>query len=108
MNQNRREPLDLPLCGLAAFAFERRRPRQARTATGVRQTADERTTISGGDPMKTTVLCVVATLLSAPLGAQEKKPVPKDSVRVFVPGCSKGLIFTAGERTEDAPGAPVP
>ena len=58
--------------------------------------------------MKTTALFVVAAMLGAPLGAQEKKPVPKDSVRVFVPGCSKGMIFTAGARTEDAPGAPVP
>ena len=57
--------------------------------------------------MKTTVF-VVAAILSAALGAQEKKPVPKDSARVFVPGCAKGRIFTAGPRTEDLPGAPVP
>src|SRR4051794_13129319 len=79
-----------------------------RRTVGVRQTTDERTTIGGRDFMKTTVLFVVTALLNAPMGAQEAKPVPKDSVRVFVPGCSKGLIFTAGERTEDAPGAPVP
>lgn len=60
--------------------------------------------------MKTTAFFVVAAMLGGPLGAQDKeqKPVPKDSVRVFVPGCSKGMIFTAGARTEDAPGAPVP
>ena len=62
--------------------------------------------------MKTTAFFVVAAMLGGPLGAQEKnqekKPVPKDSVRVFVPGCSKGMIFTAGSRTEDSPGAPVP
>jgi hypothetical protein len=40
-----------------------------------------------------------------PLAAQETKPVPKDSVRVFVPGCTKGSIFTAGRRTEDEPGS---
>jgi hypothetical protein len=51
---------------------------------------------------------VVAAMLSRPLGAQEKKPVPKDSVRVFVPGCSKGYVFTAGPRTEDHSGSPVP
>jgi hypothetical protein len=45
------------------------------------------TAISGGSP-----------------GAQETKPVPKNSVRVFVPGCSKGYVFTAGRRTEDSPG----
>ena len=56
--------------------------------------------------MKTTVVVVVvvAAMLCGPLHAQEKKPVPKDSVRVFVPGCSKGLVFTAGPRTEDQPG----
>ena len=37
------------------------------------------------------------------LAAQETKPVPKDSVRVTVPGCTKGYIFTAGRRTEDEP-----
>jgi len=58
--------------------------------------------------MKTTVFLAAAAMLSGHLGAQESKPVPKDSVRVFVPGCSKGRMFTAGPRTEDSPGAPVP
>ena len=49
------------------------------------------------------VLAVVAAVMGGPLVAQETKPVPKDSVRVFVPGCGKGYIFTAGRRTEDAP-----
>jgi hypothetical protein len=35
---------------------------------------------------------------------QEKKPVPKDSVRVSVPGCSKNYIFTVGPRTQEEPG----
>ena len=52
-------------------------------------------------------LVVAAALCSAPLCAQEEKPVPKDSVRVYVPGCSKGRIFTAGRKTEDRP-ASVP
>ena len=30
--------------------------------------------------------------------------MPKDSVRVFLPGCAKGLVFTAGPRTADEPG----
>lgn len=47
---------------------------------------------------------VMAMLLSAVVGAQESKPVPKDSVRVFIPGCTKGMIFTAGPRLEDQPG----
>jgi len=59
--------------------------------------------------MKATVVFVVAALSTTPLGAQEQKPVPKDSVRVFIPGCSKGMVFTAGPRTEDQPGgSPIP
>ena len=54
--------------------------------------------------MRTTGAFAVAVALSAAAGAQETKPVPKDSVRVFVPGCSKGYVFTAGRRTEDLPG----
>ncbi len=54
--------------------------------------------------MRTTALItVVVALFTAPLGSQETKPVPKNSVRVFVPGCTKGFIFTAGPRTEDQP-----
>jgi hypothetical protein len=53
----------------------------------------------------TTVITVAVALLSGPLMAQEIKPVPKDSVRVFIPGCGKGFIFTAGRRTEDQPGS---
>ncbi|HWW86647.1 MAG TPA: hypothetical protein VNZ26_23795 [Vicinamibacterales bacterium] len=44
--------------------------------------------------------------LSLPVAGQEKekKPVPKDSVRVAIPGCTKGYMFTAGPRTLDEPG----
>jgi hypothetical protein len=56
--------------------------------------------------MRTTaVITVAVAVLSAPLVAQENKPVPKDSVRVFIPGCTKGFIFTAGRRTQDQPGS---
>jgi len=51
------------------------------------------------------IIVAIAMLLSAPLVAQEKKPVPKDSVRVSFPGCTKGYIFTAGRRTQDVPGS---
>jgi hypothetical protein len=37
--------------------------------------------------------------------AQEKKPVPKNSVRVSIPGCSRGYVFTVGPRTVDQPGS---
>ena len=45
------------------------------------------------------LLCV----LTASLAAQEK-PVPKDSVRVFINGCANGQVFTAGALKEDQPG----
>src|SRR5260221_7449746 len=55
--------------------------------------------------MKTNAFVAVAVAaLCGPLVAQEYKPVPKDSIRVFIPGCTKGLMFTAGPRTEDQPG----
>jgi hypothetical protein len=55
--------------------------------------------------MKTAaVIAIAVAALSGSLVAQENKPVPKDSMRVFVPGCTKGLIFTAGPRTEDQTG----
>jgi hypothetical protein len=56
--------------------------------------------------MRTTALLIVAfAALCLPLAAQEGKPVPKDSVRVFIPGCTKGYVFTAGRRTTDQPGS---
>ena len=51
----------------------------------------------------------LAITLVGPAVAQEPRPVPKDSVRVFVPGCSKDYVFTAVRATEDTPsGAVVP
>jgi hypothetical protein len=54
---------------------------------------------------KTAVITIAVAVLSGPLVAQEEKPVPKDSVRVSIPGCTKGYIFTAGRRTPDQPGS---
>ena len=51
------------------------------------------------------VISVAVAVLSGPLTAQENKPVPNDSVRVAIPGCSKGSIFTVGRRTVDEPGS---
>ena len=53
----------------------------------------------------TAVIAIAVALLSGPLVAQEEKPVPKDSVRVTIPGCTKGYVFTAGRRTPDQPGS---
>jgi hypothetical protein len=57
--------------------------------------------------MRTTFVfaVAVATSLSAMLVAQEQKKVPKDSVRVSIPGCAKGYVFTAARRTSDEPGS---
>jgi len=50
-------------------------------------------------------IAIAIVALSGPLIAQEEKPVPKNSVRVSIPGCTKGQIFTAGRRTADQPGS---
>jgi hypothetical protein len=52
-----------------------------------------------------TVFIVAVAVFSGPLIAQEQKPVPKGTVRVSIPGCTKGYIFTAGRRTADEPGS---
>jgi hypothetical protein len=49
---------------------------------------------------------IVAVAVSGALAlAQEKKPVPKDSARVSIPGCTHNYIFTAGRRTIEEPGS---
>jgi hypothetical protein len=56
--------------------------------------------------MRTAAVIIIAvTAFRGLLAAQEYKPVPKDSVRVFLPGCNKGFIFTVGPRTPDEPGS---
>jgi len=56
--------------------------------------------------MKSTFAIIAAVAVAGGLlAAQEQKPVPKDSVRVSIPGCTKGYIFTAGRRTADQPGS---
>jgi hypothetical protein len=50
------------------------------------------------------IAALIVAAAVVPIAAQENKPVPKDSVRVAVQGCSKGYIFTAGPRNPDQPG----
>ena len=50
------------------------------------------------------VITVAIAMLSGPIAAQETKPVPKDSVRGSIAGCTKGYVFTAGPRTSDQVG----
>ena len=52
--------------------------------------------------MRITIGLVISVdVLSVPAVAQETRPVPKDSLRVTVPGCTKGAVFTAAAKTED-------
>lgn len=55
------------------------------------------------------LVAIPFTMLAGPTSfviavAQEAKPVPKNSVRVVVPGCSRGVNFMAGRPAEDRPG----
>lgn len=55
--------------------------------------------------MRTIVAMAIASALAAAIGrAQEPKPVPKDSARVSVPGCSKGYVFTVASRSVNEAG----
>ncbi|MBM3770235.1 MAG: hypothetical protein FJW27_02920 [Acidimicrobiia bacterium] len=55
--------------------------------------------------MRRTLTAVgIAALIVAPLAAQEPRPVPKNSIRVSIPGCSRGRMFMAGRPSEDQPG----
>ncbi len=60
-------------------------------------------------PQRTSAVLIAAFVSFAGLavrpaaGQQETKPVPKDSVRVLVRGCTKGYVFTAGPRTAEEP-----
>jgi hypothetical protein len=55
------------------------------------------------------VFAAALAVLAVSLVAQENKPVPKDSVRVAIPGCTKGQMFTVGRRTiEEAGSVDVP
>ena len=47
------------------------------------------------------IITVAAVVLSVASLAAQEKPVPKDSMRVTVSGCTRGNVFTAGPRTED-------
>ena len=50
-------------------------------------------------------VAVALAIFTFPLAAQETKPVPKGSVRVAIPGCTKGYVFTVAPRTVEAPGS---
>ena len=51
------------------------------------------------------VFMTAAMAAAGAVMAQEVKPVPKDSVRVSVPGCTKGYIFTVASRSANEAGS---
>ncbi|HEX7136714.1 MAG TPA: hypothetical protein VF219_02665 [Vicinamibacterales bacterium] len=56
--------------------------------------------------MRTPIASLAAlALCSSLVAAQETKPVPKDSMRLSIPGCTHGYVFTAGPRNSDQPGS---
>ena len=55
--------------------------------------------------MKRIAVVAIAIVCSTRLAAQEDKAVPQDSVRVSIPGCARGYVFTTGPRTADQPGS---
>jgi len=54
-----------------------------------------------------TIVALVAGLAGSTL-AQQEKPVPKDSVRISIPGCSKGVVFTVMPSPEHESRSSVP
>jgi len=52
----------------------------------------------------TVAFAVAAGCVSLRAQEKEPRPVPKNSVRVAIPGCSKGLQFLASRPAEDQPG----
>src|SRR5262249_6554761 len=96
----------------SSSAFVSTRPQSASTprptpswpATGPRRSDSPAPTNS-----RKLVLMVIATrtlvVAAIALLAQETKPVPKDSVRVSIPGCTKGYVFTVGSRSRNEAGS---
>ena len=50
--------------------------------------------------MKALCTVVLAAGLGVVASGQQEKPVPKDSVRISIPGCAKGVMFTVTESPE--------
>ena len=55
----------------------------------------------------TSALALCTLLMASATGAQDKRAVPSDSVRIFVAGCSRGYIFTTSGHADDQPAESV-
>lgn len=49
-------------------------------------------------------LLTAFVLASGMLSGAQEREVPKDSMRIFVPGCANGRMFVVGPRAEHEPG----
>ena len=100
---------DVILPRTALWDLARRPPRSVGELAGIADLGPWRRETYGDEILallRTIAILVVALVMcGATLVAQERKPVPKDSMRVSIPGCTKGYIFTAGRRTVDEPGS---
>lgn len=50
-------------------------------------------------------MLTLVLLMASLTGAQEQKPLPKGTVRVSIPGCSRNYLFVTGPRTADEAGS---
>jgi hypothetical protein len=97
---------DVILPRTALWDLARRPPRTPEQLTGIADFGPWRRQTYGPEILALLrVLIVGIALMGSQLFAQEPKKVPKDSVRVSIPGCVKGYVFTAGRRTTDEPGS---
>jgi hypothetical protein len=56
-----------------------------------------------------TVAVMTVLLVSGPrAGTAQEKPVPKDSMRITIPGCAKGVAFTVMDSPEHESRSSVP
>jgi hypothetical protein len=58
--------------------------------------------------MKAMWIVALVVGLAGPAAGQQEKPVPKDSMRITIPGCSKGTAFTVMESPEHESRSSVP
>jgi ribonuclease D len=100
---------DVILPRAALWDLARRPPRSAGELAAIADFGPWRRQTYGDEILallRTLAVLLAAIVMSGGrLAAQERKPVPKDSMRVSVPGCTKGYVFTAGRRTADEPGS---
>ena len=61
--------------------------------------------MAGAASVVLAALIVALPVARSAEAGQEQKPLKKGEVRVNIPGCASGYVFTAVRRTEDQPGS---